>query len=159
QLNNKDALELFFFGSGDFVSQIQHTYDTNDKPVDRKDTVVDVQFHRVDMRWDHGIERGNWRNAIMLGLDQTLASNEPIKLTNHMLGYRSEFHQVQRPGLEARAGLDLLYERLAQDATENGQNDFGTGDQQPAPGANPMQPGGDPTQPPIDQQMQDQSRT
>lgn len=123
-----NRLEVLAFGSGDFLSN-QQTTDTltvntgsgiSQNPTFstsvHDETLVDVGFHRLDMRWDRKIPRGNWRQAVMLGLDRTYFDDEAVIVTNHLIGARSEFEQRTESGLDVHAGADILFESLAQKA-------------------------------------------
>jgi TonB family protein len=124
ELDADDSVEVLSFGAGDFLSDIEtqsvelSSNDPNAPPTlttsRRENTIVDVGFHRLDLRWDHRIHGGNWRNALMLGLDRTGGDNGNVEVTNHMLGARSEYHQALSPGLTVRGGGDMLFESLAQ---------------------------------------------
>jgi TonB family protein len=152
-LDGNDDVEVFFFGSGDFLSETRKEFELRDdgsfRETEKEETLVDVQFHRLDLRWDHALPRGNVRNALMLGLDRTFFSNGELVLTNRMIGARSEYRKLPRPGLELRAGADVLYERLEQKFTER-QDDFDRGgvpDPGPVPPGVEMPP--EPVQPPV----------
>ncbi len=125
ELDAKNSVELLTFGAGDFLSDVETDYvgQAGSGPLGqpamltarrRENTVVDVDFHRLDVRWDHRLEHGNWRNALLLGLDRTGADNGNVTATNHMIGARSEYRQALTPELTLRAGGDVLLESLAQ---------------------------------------------
>jgi TonB family protein len=124
ELDADNSVEVLSFGAGDFLSDIETqsvelaSNDPNAPPAftttRRHNTIVDVGFHRLDLRWDHRIPGGNWRNALMLGLDRTGGDNGNVEVTNHMLGARTEYHQALDSTLTVRAGADALFESLAQ---------------------------------------------
>jgi hypothetical protein len=118
-LTPKDTVEVFGFGSGDYTSveteDEERQPDGTFKRVKRDVSVVDVNFQRLDLRWDRRIERGNWRNALMLGRDRTGFVNGQINVYNHMVGLRSEYWKELEPGLRLRAGGDALFETLRQE--------------------------------------------
>jgi len=124
EVDADNSVEILSFGAGDFLSDIEtqsvelSSNDPNLPPSyttsRRKNTIVDVGFHRLDLRWDHRIHGGNWRNALMLGLDRTGGDNGNVEVTNHMIGARTEYHQALDPALTLRAGADALFESLAQ---------------------------------------------
>ncbi|MEP7050821.1 MAG: TonB-dependent receptor plug domain-containing protein [Pseudomonadota bacterium] len=131
ELDAKNSVELLSFGAGDFLSDVEtdSVGDAGTGPLGqpamlserrRKNTVVDVNFHRLDLRWDHHIENGNWRNALLFGLDRTGADNGNVTVRNHMIGARSEYRQALSPGLTLRAGGDALFEALAQQVDNQG---------------------------------------
>ena len=83
------------------------------------ETAIDLQYHRIDLRWDHALERGNWRQALMLGLDSTEVADGDIALVNRMVGARSEYEQQLSDTVNFRAGADALFEALSQEFDEN----------------------------------------
>jgi len=128
ELDSKNSVEMLSFGAGDFLSDIETRYETTQgangdfmtERVRRANTIVDVGFHRLDLRWDHRIPNGNWRNALMLGLDRTGGDNGNVTVRNRMLGARSEYRQALTQRKTLRAGGDVLFESLAQQV--NNQN-------------------------------------
>ncbi|HKO53999.1 MAG TPA: TonB family protein, partial [Polyangiaceae bacterium] len=76
ELDSKNSVEVLSFGAGDFLSDIENNTRSTQTPdggfvsqsVREERTIVDVGFHRLDLRWDRRINNGNWRNALMLGL-------------------------------------------------------------------------------------------
>lgn len=129
-LSPHDSLEVLSFGAGDFLSDTEDksTFslpDPNDPSsgshtTKTKNDVVDIDFHRLDLRWDHRLTNGNWRNALMLGLDRTGGDNGNVEVKNHMIGVRSEYQQRLSESVTLRAGGDVLYESLAQKVTGQG---------------------------------------
>ncbi len=135
QLDSKNSIEVLSFGAGDFLSDVETDYvgSAGSGPLGqpatlterkRKNTVVDIDFHRLDLRWDHKIQAGNWRNALFFGLDRTGGDNGNVTVKNHMIGARSEYRQALAPELTLRAGGDVLLESLAQQV--NNQNTSNT---------------------------------
>lgn len=130
ELGKHDRVEVLMFGAGDFLSNretnyVQSTGPNGDVSVargTRDNTIVDVGFHRLDLRWDHAVHQGNWRNALMLGLDRTGGDNGNIVVRNHMVGLRSEFHQGLDPRTTLRAGADTLFESLSQQVNNQGSS-------------------------------------
>lgn len=130
-LDGKNSIELMAFGAGDFLSNTETNYqsgqDTNgnytSRSVREENTIVDVNFHRLDLRWDRRISDGNWRNALMLGLDRTGGDNGNVTVRNRMVGLRSEYRQALSPRMTLRAGGDALFESLAQDVDNQSEPD------------------------------------
>jgi len=122
QLDAKNSLEFLSFGAGDFVSERETKsssvtsangeYTTS--TVEHENTIVDVGFHRFDLRWDHQLTNGNWRNALLVGLDRSGADDGNIALKSRMVGLRSEYRQAVSTRTTLRAGADVLFESLAQ---------------------------------------------
>ncbi len=134
QLTPKDTVEVFGFGSGDYTTykekDLESTPDGGYREVERKHTAVDVNFHRLDLRWDRRIEQGNWRNALFVGRDRTGFADGQVNVYNYMVGARSEYWKQLEPKLRVRAGADLLFESLTQEfRDEQSGGDFET----PAP--------------------------
>lgn len=120
QLGPKDRVEVLSFGARDFVSQTENDYgEPGTRPVERENTIVDVGFHRLDLRWDHRIRDGNWRNAVLAGLDRTGADDGNVSVTNYLLGARSELNKKVAKDVELRAGADVLFETLKQKVDED----------------------------------------
>ena len=128
-LDNKNSIEVLAFGAGDFLSNTETNYrsgvDTNgnytSRSVREENTIVDVNFHRLDLRWDRRISDGNWRNALMLGLDRTGGDNGNVTVRNRMVGLRSEYRKTLNPRTTLRAGGDALFESLAQDVNNQSE--------------------------------------
>ena len=125
ELDSKNSVEVLSFGAGDFLSDTETQYRSAQRPdgsftseaVRQERTIVDVGFHRLDLRWDRRINDGNWRNALMLGVDRTGADNGSVTVRSQMIGLRSEYRQSLGKRSLLRAGGDALFESLAQ--TEN----------------------------------------
>ena len=121
ELDSKNSVELLSFGAGDFLSDMETNYRSSpteggstSQSVKEERTIVDVGFHRLDLRWDRRINNGNWRNALLLGLDRTGADNGNVTVRNRMVGLRSEYRQALDKRATLRAGADVLFETLAQ---------------------------------------------
>jgi TonB family protein len=141
ELDSNNSVEVLSFGAGDFLSDTETDTNVTNAPSpsnpsgleqvstsQHQNTVVDVNFHRLDLRWDRRIHGGNWRNAVMLGLDRTGGSNGDVNVTNHMVGARSEYQQTLSDEVTLRAGADVLFESLAQKVSN--QNSGSTSDGQ-----------------------------
>jgi TonB family protein len=135
-LDSKNSLELLSFGAGDFLSDYETDYVSNPpgpngeysaSSVRRENTLVDVNFHRLDLRWDHRIEGGNWRNALMLGRDRTGVGDGDVDVFNHMAGLRSEYKKSLANRTLLRAGGDVLFESLSQKVQDQGSDDSSRG--------------------------------
>ena len=130
EIDPKNSLEVLSFGAGDFVSNTEtgsiSSFSDNGElsvsSVRRENTLVDVGFHRLDLRWDHRLEQGNWRNALMLGLDRTGADNGNVTVRNRTVGLRSDYRQSTSDRSTLRAGADVLFESLAQKVDNQGSS-------------------------------------
>jgi len=153
-LSPKDSVEVFGFGSGDYSTFMDERTVPDEgggyRTEKRKTTLVDVGFHRLDLRWDHRLEQGNWRNALMFGRDRTGFANGQINVYNYMVGLRSEYWKQLDKQVRVRAGADLLFESLKQEFKEESSSFEGEAPVSNDPGAVPpdgMMP--DPTMPPV----------
>lgn len=123
ELDARNSVELLAFGAGDFLSDSETSFDsgvdqngqTQYRTSEHQTTLVDVGFHRLDVRFDHRVHEGNWRNALLLGLDRTGADDGKVTVRNRMLGLRSEYQQALDKRLLLRAGADVLFESLVQE--------------------------------------------
>lgn len=118
-----DTVEVLGFGSGDYTTYTEKTDvympDGSFKTIEQKHTAVDINFHRLDLRWDHRLNQGNWRNALMLGRDRTGVADGNINLYDYMVGWRSEYWKQLDPEHRLRAGADVLFESLSQKFSDN----------------------------------------
>jgi len=122
-LSPKDIVEIFGFGSGDYSTFTDENIVVDDDGSLRTErheaTLVDIGFHRLDLRWDHRLEQGNWRNALMFGRDRTGFADGQINVYDYMVGLRSEYWKQLDPRMKLRAGADLLFESLKQEFTDS----------------------------------------
>lgn len=123
EITPRDSVEIFGFGSGDYT-----TYTENDsvfesdgsfRSVKRKHTAVDVNFHRLDLRWDHRLDQGHWRNALFVGRDRTGLADSQVNVFDYLVGFRSEYWKQLDPSRRLRAGADLLFESLKQEFNDD----------------------------------------
>lgn len=123
EVTPRDTVEVLGFGSGDYTTYKEKTdiymADGSYTTVEQKHTVVDINFHRLDLRWDHRLNNGNWRNALMLGRDRTGVADGNINLYDHMVGWRSEYWKQLDSEHRLRAGADVLFESLSQKFSNN----------------------------------------
>lgn len=124
-LDTRNSIEILAFGAGDYLAERETDYvgeapsptgDVSNPPTGttREKTIVDVNFHRLDLRWDHRLAHGNWRNAVLLGVDRTGLDESDVSVTNRMIGARTEWSRTTQSGAEIRAGADILFETLSQ---------------------------------------------
>jgi hypothetical protein len=157
-LSAKDSVEIFGFGSSDYVTNTEkdRVFDADGsfRTVERKHVPVDVNFHRLELRWDHRFEQGNWRNALFLGRDRTGFADGDVNVFNYMVGARSEYWRQLDPRVRLRAGADALFESLEQEFTSDNDAAPDRGFVGPPP-SNPVPSS---PSPPIDEGMSDQER-
>jgi hypothetical protein len=82
--------------------------------------LFNVQFHRLDLRWDHATEGGRFRLATTLSSDATLnaaenAADPGSGTTNQGARVRGELDQRLGSGLRLRAGADVGLEHFTRD--------------------------------------------
>jgi TonB family protein len=105
-LNARDRVMLFGFGAFDHLGN--HVLDQ---------TLFDVQFHRLDLRWEHHSDVSRARLAVTLGADERLNSDEgdpaPDGISKtKQVGARFEGAQRLSPEVELRGGVDGNLERF-----------------------------------------------
>jgi TonB family protein len=126
-LGPKDSVEIFGFGSSDYTTYTERTLELENgvsREVERKRTAVDINFHRLDLRWDRRVDQGNWRNAFFLGRDRTGVADGQVNVYDYLLGARSEYWKQLAPDKRVRAGGDLLFESLKQELTDDSGSDL-----------------------------------
>lgn len=100
-----DRFSIFAFGAFDHLGN-----------ENLNQTLFDVQFHRLDLRWDHHTETSRARLALTLGADKRLNADEGDPGPNgisksRQMGMRFEGSQRLSQDAELRAGLDGNVER------------------------------------------------
>lgn len=143
-LDSKNSVEVVSFGSNDYITNtVKDSVETPSgrfETIERENTIVDINFHRLDLRWDQRLSEGKWRNALMLGRDRTGLDDGNINVYNYMVGLRSELQTQLTPKIQLRAGADTLFETLVQEIDND--NEFDDGDSVgPGPSPNPDFPG------------------
>ncbi len=123
ELTPHDTVEVLGFGSSDYTTYKEKTNvykdDGSFTTIEQKHTVVDINFQRLDLRWDHRLNSGNWRNALMLGRDRTGIADGNVNLYDYMVGWRSEYWKQLDSAHRFRAGADVLFESLSQKFSDN----------------------------------------
>jgi hypothetical protein len=104
-----DRISAFGFGAYDFL---------RNEAIGR--TLFNVQFHRLDLRWDHETESGRFRLATTLSSDETLnaaenASDPGSGSTTRGARVRAELDQRIARGLRLRTGGDVGLEHFTRD--------------------------------------------
>jgi TonB family protein len=115
----RDEISAFIFGSYDLLAA--------------SGTALDVQFHRVDLRWDHRTSAtGRLRLALTLGYDELGATQteevgapenfgsgtteimttttSSTKIRSGTFGLRSDWSENVAPNAEVRLGADAVFE-------------------------------------------------
>jgi hypothetical protein len=109
-----DRLTVFSFGAYDFL---------RNERIAR--TLFNVEFHRLDLRWDHETESGRVRVAATLASDQTRnavenAQDEGTERTSRGLRVRFEADQRLSRGARVRAGADVGLDHFGDDREQQG---------------------------------------
>jgi hypothetical protein len=101
-LGPRDRLELFSFGSYDYVGERTPTETL---------TLFGTEFHRIDLRYDHRFsDRGKFRSAITLGLDRSRIQSSDRRVRERVTGARNELEYRFSPHVLLRAGTDFTLE-------------------------------------------------
>lgn len=98
--SRRDRFSIFAFGASDHLGNEE-----------LGQTLFDVEFHRLDLRWDHTAEGARSRLAVTLGTDERLNADEGDPSPNGIsstrsLGVRFEGSTRVAPDIELRGGLD-----------------------------------------------------
>lgn len=116
-LSRHQRVTLFGFGAYDELGN----HDLHQK-------LFDVQFHRLDLRYDYTSDGARARLALLLGKDRQLNSNEgdpaPIGVSrSRQIGLRFEGARRLASYAELRGGLDANLERVASEQARIGNLD------------------------------------
>lgn len=105
KLTDRDTISVFSFGSYDSVSaRRDEEENVDDKSLHE---VLNIQFHRVDFRWDHRLSStGSLRTAVTLGYDRT--SSETFAARSFLAGARVQARERIAKAVQVRAGADAL---------------------------------------------------
>jgi len=102
ELGPRDRVELFSFGSYDYVGERTPTETI---------TLFGTEFHRLDLRYDHRFaQRGKLRTAFTLGLDRSRVQQQDRHVRMRTAGARNEFEYRLSDSALFRAGTDLSLE-------------------------------------------------
>lgn len=128
-LGAKDDVELLWFGSGDVFRErsSKPNFQTNgmsaSTPGERSRgaeerefrTELDLNFHRLDLRWLRNTTEHQHLAALTVGLDKTLVDDGAAKGRTLLLGSRFQAEDRLQSGLVWRFGGELLGERIEQE--------------------------------------------
>jgi hypothetical protein len=119
KLTDRDTLSVFSFGSYDSVSARRDEQDVEDKSLHE---VLNIQFHRVDLRWDHRLSAtGSMRTAVTFGYDRT--SSETFAARSFLAGARVQARERISKTVQVRAGADALMQSYDFGVPHAGGND------------------------------------
>lgn len=132
KVSDRDVLSVFAFGSYDSVSQRE---ETNGIPNDDLTEVLNIQFHRVDLRWDRKTSAtGSMRTAVTFGYDRT--GSQDFAARSFMFGTRVHAQERLSESLQVRGGADLLMQTFDFRLGSTGRGDAPpTPDEAPTGGA------------------------
>lgn len=103
-LTDRDTVSMFAFGSYDSVSQREETDGVPDKELTE---ILNIQFHRLDLRWDHKTSAtGSVRTAVTLGYDRT--GSDGFAARSWVLGTRVVAQDRISDDVQIRTGADAL---------------------------------------------------
>jgi hypothetical protein len=116
RISEHDRLTAFAFGAYDFL---------RNEAIGR--TLFEVEFHRLDLRWDRETENGRIRVATTLSSDHTLnaaenATDPGSSTTTRGIRVRLQADQRVASGLRARAGGDIGFDHFTGDREVQGPN-------------------------------------
>ncbi len=101
-----DEVSLFAFGSHDKLTE-------EEADVGEVETVLDADFHRVDLRYDRALgERGGSRTAVTLGFDRSATSRGEHRAEAWSARVRNQQTLALGRSLTLRLGADALLERF-----------------------------------------------
>ena len=104
KLSDRDTVSVFAFGSYDSVSQRE---ETDGIPNDDLTEVLNIQFHRIDLRWDRKTSAtGTLRAAVTFGYDRT--GSQDFAARSFLFGSRVHAQERLTNAVQVRAGADLL---------------------------------------------------
>ncbi|HYP77895.1 MAG TPA: TonB-dependent receptor [Polyangiaceae bacterium] len=117
--SSRDTLGLFAFGSHDYLA----TRPGSGGPDAKRDLVEQFvsDFHRLDLRYDHGLSEGRVRVALTGGYDRQGAS--PSYMSNLSLGARLEIEQKLGKNARFRGGAFARFEHYSLQITAQGPHE------------------------------------
>jgi hypothetical protein len=99
-IDDKNRIGVFAFGSFDDFGQVRSGV---------TDTIIDGEFHRVDLRFDHALEHGTLRVATTLGYGRS--NNDGGNIRDLTLGLRATLEDRLSSKVTLRAGTDVTLDR------------------------------------------------
>ena len=104
RLSDRDVVSVFAFGSYDSVSQRE---ETDGVPNPDLSEVLNIQFHRVDLRWDRRTSAtGAMRTAVTFGYDRT--GSQGFAARSFIFNTRTQAQERLSDVVQVRGGADLL---------------------------------------------------
>jgi hypothetical protein len=101
KLGTRDEIGIFAFGSHDNFAQVRDGV---------TDTIINAEFHRADIRYDHALPRGTLRVATTLGYGRSGNDNNDIR--DLTLVVRAALEDRLTRTATVRAGVDVTFDRF-----------------------------------------------
>lgn len=131
RLSDRDQISVFAFGSYDSVSQRE---ETNGIPNEHLTEVLNIQFHRIDLRWDRKLSAtGSIRAATTFGYDRT--GSQEFAARSWMFGSRVHAQERISKSVQVRAGAALWMQTFDFRLGSSGEAEAPTPDEAPTEGA------------------------
>jgi hypothetical protein len=130
RLTDRDTVSVFAFGSYDSVL---HREKTQGRLNDELTELINIQFHRIDLRWDRQFsETTRARTAVTVGFDRTASGQ--FAAASHVLGARTSAETRLNDRALLRAGADAWFQSYDFGAPNGarGSDDFVPGVSQPS---------------------------
>lgn len=125
RLSDRDVVSVLGFGSYDSVSQRD---ETDKVPDDHLTEVLNIQFHRLDLRWDRRTSAtGSMRTAITLGYDRT--GSQDFAARSWLFGTRVQAEESLSRAVRVRGGADLQFQNFDFRLGSSGQPETPTPDE------------------------------
>ncbi|MBX3205155.1 MAG: TonB-dependent receptor plug domain-containing protein [Labilithrix sp.] len=103
KLSDRDEVSVFGFGSYDSISQRD---ETNGVPNPHLTEILNIQFHRLDLRWDRRTSAtGSMRTAVTFGYDRT--GSQDFAARSWVFGTRVLAQERLGKSAQVRGGADL----------------------------------------------------
>jgi TonB family protein len=116
RLNATDSVTIFGFGAYDYL--------TAEDDFGVRETIYDVTFHRLDLRFERNTARRSLRLATTLGLDRTVSdAGDRIAIQSRRAGARLELSERLGSDVLLRAGSDVNFSRFDIDIDEQDDED------------------------------------
>jgi hypothetical protein len=116
-LSDRDTVGLFAFGSHDHLETASPSADPAAQPIEQ----FLSDFHRVDLRYDHALARGQLRLALTGGRDRQGAA--PTYITDSSAGLRLEGQGRVAASVRVRAGASLRLDAYGFEQSPTGPRD------------------------------------
>lgn len=125
KLSDRDVVSVFGFGSYDSISQRD---ETDKVPDDHLTEILNLQFHRLDLRWDRRTSAtGSMRTAVTFGFDRT--GSQDFSARSWIFGTRVQAEERLSRAVRVRGGADMQFQNFDFRLGESGQPETPTPDE------------------------------